>query len=160
MRAVAEGPGGAEAAGAKQAGSQLAQATADPRRRRPAARHSQRAGGDNPMARAIEAMGRAAAELERLQTGAALPHEMEALNQLLKAEADVRRRQVARQQGGGGGGGNRPTPDLSDPVRPGAAQAAADQLRDAQRLRDPAGDHAGGGSARQDRANWPAGRRR
>ncbi len=38
---------------------------------------------------------------------------MEALNQLLRAESDVQRRQVARQQAGGGGGGNRNTPDMS-----------------------------------------------
>ena len=44
----------------------------------------------------------------------ALPHEMEALNQLLKAEAENRRRQVSRQQQAGGGGGeNRSEADLS-----------------------------------------------
>lgn len=66
------------------------------------------------MAKAIDAMGRAVGRLDDLKTGDALPHEMEALNQLLKAEADVRRRQVARQQqAGGGGGSNRQGPDLS-----------------------------------------------
>ena len=39
---------------------------------------------------------------------------MDALNQLLKAAAEIRRRQVMRQQAqGGGGNGNRQTPDLS-----------------------------------------------
>jgi hypothetical protein len=69
---------------------------------------------DDPMARAVDAMGLAVGELDGLKTAGALPHEMEALNQLLKAEAEVRRRQVARQQQAGGGGGqNRSGPDLS-----------------------------------------------
>jgi hypothetical protein len=67
---------------------------------------------EDPMASAVAAMGRAVGELDRLQTAGAIPHEMEALNQLLKAQADVRERQVARQQGGGGGG-NRQQADLS-----------------------------------------------
>ena len=54
---------------------------------------------------ATVAMGEAAAELDELMTADALPHEMEALNQLLKAQAQIRRRQVARQQAQGGGGG-------------------------------------------------------
>jgi hypothetical protein len=70
--------------------------------------------GDDPIGRAVEAMGRAVNELDRIDTASALPHEMEALNQLLKAEAENRRRQVARQQQAGGGGGmNRPEVDLS-----------------------------------------------
>ena len=97
---------------AKEAGNQL-QATGGgaPRRRRGPATVNEVS--DDPMGLAIEAMRRAAASLEKLQPSAALPHEMEALNQLLRAESDVQRRQVARQQGGGGGGGNRNTPDLS-----------------------------------------------
>jgi hypothetical protein len=76
------------------------------------------AGGDaraegNPLAAAADAMGRAQASLDSLDTRAAVPHEMEALSQLLKAQADVRRRQVARQQAGAGGGSNRQTQDLS-----------------------------------------------
>jgi hypothetical protein len=71
--------------------------------------------GDDPMGRAVEAMGRAVNELEKVDTASALPHEMEALNQLLKAEAEVRRRQVTRQQQAGGGGGmNRAEADLSN----------------------------------------------
>ena len=58
-----------------------------------------------PLELATVAMGEAAAELDELMTADALPHEMEALNQLLKAQAQIRRRQVARQQAQGGGGG-------------------------------------------------------
>ena len=65
------------------------------------------------MTRAVEAMGRAVGELDRLQTAGSLPHEMEALSQLLKMAADIRRRQVSRQQAQGGGAGNRQTLDLS-----------------------------------------------
>ena len=70
---------------------------------------------DDPLPRAVEAMGRAVGELDRLQTAKSLPHEEEALGQLLKAAAEIRRRQIQRQQaqGGGGGNGNRQQPDLS-----------------------------------------------
>ena len=95
---------------AKEAGNQLQASGGPPRRRRGPATVNEVS--DDPMGLAIEAMRRAAAELERLQPSSALPHEMEALNQLLRAESDVQRRQVARQQGGGGGG-NRETPDVS-----------------------------------------------
>ncbi len=113
VRAVATAQRALEQRAAKEAGSQLQGSTpsGDPRRRR--GRATANEVGENPIGLAIEAMRRAAGELERLQTAAAMPHELEALNQLLKAEADVRRRQVARQQSGGGGGGNRNTPDLS-----------------------------------------------
>lgn len=67
---------------------------------------------DDPMTRAVAAMTKAAGQLDALNTSAALPHEMAALNELLKAESENRRRQVARQQGGGMGT-NRPTQDLS-----------------------------------------------
>ncbi len=60
-----------------------------------------------PLQAAGEAMERAVAQLEKLDTRSAITHEMEALNQLLKAEAEIRRRQLARQQGGGGGGRGR-----------------------------------------------------
>ena len=86
--------------------------TFDARRRRAG---QNPAAGDDPMARAVEAMGRAVNELEKVDTASALPHEMEALNQLLKAEAEVRRRQVTRQQQAGSGGGmNRAEADLSN----------------------------------------------
>lgn len=83
------------------------------RRRRGARPQPGAAPGDDAMARAVDAMGRAVVELDRLQTSSALPHEMEALNQLLRAQAEVRERVVARQQQGGGRGGGRPQPDLS-----------------------------------------------
>jgi hypothetical protein len=70
--------------------------------------------GDDPMPKAVEAMTRAASELDRLRVSTALPHEEQALAELLKAAAEIRRRQVAMQQAGGGGGnGNREQPDLS-----------------------------------------------
>ena len=53
------------------------------------------------MARAVEAMTAAQAALETLSPATALPHEMEALNQLLKAQAAIRRRQVTMAQGQG-----------------------------------------------------------
>jgi hypothetical protein len=69
---------------------------------------------DDPMRRAVDAMGRSQAALESLQTAAAIPHEMTALNELLRAQAEIRRRQVARQQSArGGGGGATGNQDLS-----------------------------------------------
>ncbi|MGE0040227.1 MAG: hypothetical protein AB7H88_13690 [Vicinamibacterales bacterium] len=67
--------------------------------------------GDDPLGLAAEAMQRAVTELDALATGAAMPHETEALEQILKAQADQQERQVA--QGGGGGGGANSAPDLS-----------------------------------------------
>jgi hypothetical protein len=70
--------------------------------------------GPTPMERAVEAMERAQTALESLDTTRALPHENAALNELLKAEAEVRRRQVARQnQSRGGRGGQSGNQDLS-----------------------------------------------
>jgi hypothetical protein len=60
---------------------------------------------DDPIGRAIEAMKRAETSLEALKTADAMPHEMAALNELLKADAEIRRRQVTQQMAGGGGGG-------------------------------------------------------
>ena len=95
---------------AEQASAQALRAN-DPRRRR---RTDGPAPGDDPIGKAVEAMGRAVASLDKLSTGDALPHEREALNQLLRAEAENRRRQVTRsQQAGGGGGQNRAEADLS-----------------------------------------------
>jgi hypothetical protein len=54
------------------------------------------------MTRAVEAMAAAQASLEALSTETSIPHEMEALNQLLRAQAAIRRRQVTMQQGQGG----------------------------------------------------------
>ena len=59
-------------------------------------------------------MGQAVVELDRLSTAKALPLEETALGHLLKAQAEIRRRQVAMQQAqGGGGNGNRQSLDLS-----------------------------------------------
>jgi hypothetical protein len=60
-----------------------------------------------PLQAAGEAMERAVAQLDKLDTRSAITHEMTALNELLKAEAEIRRRQLARQQGGQGGGRQR-----------------------------------------------------
>ncbi len=56
------------------------------------------------MRAAVEAMTAAEAALEALDTASAMPHETEALNQLLTAQAAVRRRQVSMQRGGGSAG--------------------------------------------------------
>lgn len=58
------------------------------------------------------AMTEAASALNALNTSRALPPEMGALNHLLKAQADIRKREVQRQQAGSGGT-NRNTQDLS-----------------------------------------------
>jgi hypothetical protein len=94
---------------ANQMSAQMAQ-----QRRRLGARPGLTRPGDEPLPKAVEAMGRAAAELNKLSIGPALPHEEQALAELLKAAAEIRRRQVAMQQArGGGGNGNRNQPDLS-----------------------------------------------
>lgn len=71
--------------------------------------------GAESMRKAIEAMGLAQQELDAVRTSTALPHEMEALNELLRAQADVRQRVIQQQQasGRGGPGANRPQQDLS-----------------------------------------------
>ena len=58
-----------------------------------------RAPEDEAMAKAVEAMGVAETALLAHDTQIAIPPEMEALNQLLTAQAEVRRKQVALQQG-------------------------------------------------------------
>ncbi len=69
---------------------------------------------DNPLVDAVAAMGRAQAALDTAKTAEAVPGEMDALNQLLRAQAEVRRREVVRQQTPTGGGGyNRSREDLS-----------------------------------------------
>jgi hypothetical protein len=69
---------------------------------------------ESALAAAAEAMGKAAESLEAVKIASALPSEMEALNHLLRAQAEVQRKQIAQQQGGGGGGGfNRAQQDLS-----------------------------------------------
>ena len=64
---------------------------------------------------AIDAMEEAQAHLREARTAQAVPPEMDALNQLLKAQAEIRRKQVATQRSNGGGqrGGNQAREDLS-----------------------------------------------
>jgi hypothetical protein len=66
------------------------------------------------MLQAARAMARAEASLEAVKPTEALPAEMEALNHLLKAQAEIQRKEIARQQASSGGGGaNRNQQDLS-----------------------------------------------
>ena len=96
----------------RQAEAALASAPRASRRSRSLAGQDEPPAGE-PLAAAAAAMGRAQDALDALRTDAALPHEMQALNELLKAQAEVRRRQVSRQQAGGGGGSGRADRDLS-----------------------------------------------
>ena len=68
---------------------------------------------EDAMTAAASAMGRAVQSLNALKTGQALAPEMEALNHLLKAQADVKKREVSRQQAPGEAGSNRTTQDMS-----------------------------------------------
>jgi hypothetical protein len=61
---------------------------------------------EDAMTRAVEAMGRAVTALEAIDTGSALPPEMQALNALLEAQALVKKRQISRQQSAQGGPGS------------------------------------------------------
>jgi hypothetical protein len=97
----------------------------DPRRRaqpqgrggQPPAPQGPRAGETLPeeddMTAAAAAMGQAVVSLDALQTGPAMQPEMAALNHLLKAQADVKKREVNRQQAGTGAGNNRSNYDIS-----------------------------------------------
>ena len=69
---------------------------------------------DDPVRTAVDAMARALQQLQTKKTAEAIPHEMAALNALLQAQAEVRRRQVSQQRSGGSGFGNRQTQDLSN----------------------------------------------
>ncbi len=112
IKAIADAQRALEQRAAKEAGNQMQAGAPSPSPRRRRGRATLNPVADDPMGQAIEAMRQATARLDALETAAALPHEMEALTQLLRAESAVQRRQIARQQGGGGGG-NRETPDLS-----------------------------------------------
>ena len=91
-----------------------AAAFAQQRRRRGTQPGLSRPGRDEPIAQAVSAMAQAVAELDRFNTAKSLPFEETALGHLLKAQAEIRRRQVAMQQAqGGGGNGNRQSLDLS-----------------------------------------------
>jgi len=83
-----------------------------PERQAPAVPQSRRI--TDPIAKAVDAMGKAHQELTTERTKEALTHEMAALNGLLQAQAEVRRRQVTQQANGAGSGGwNRAEQDLS-----------------------------------------------
>ena len=70
---------------------------------------------DDPVRAAVDAMTRALQELQTQKTSSAIPHEMAALNALLQAQAEIRKRQVSQQQNNSGGGfGNRQSQDLSN----------------------------------------------
>jgi len=85
-----------------------------PQQVRPSGPGSARQTAGDPIAGAIQAMGRAVEQLQGERTTEALPHEMAALQALLQAQAEVRRREVMQQAGGGSGGGSgRPGEDLS-----------------------------------------------
>jgi Domain of unknown function (DUF4175) len=79
----------------------------------PAPRAGETLPEEDHMTAAAAAMGKAAESLEALKTGPALPPEMEALNHLLQAQADVKKREVTRQQAGSGAGNNRSNYDMS-----------------------------------------------
>lgn len=68
---------------------------------------------EDAMTTASKAMGKAVVSLTALKTAEAMPPEMEALNALLKAQSDVKKRQIQQQQASGASGQNRSTEDLS-----------------------------------------------
>jgi hypothetical protein len=70
---------------------------------------------DGPLTSAGAAMERAKSALDAVKTADALPPEMEALNHLLRAQAEIKKREVTRQQANGAssGGSNRSQQDLS-----------------------------------------------
>ncbi len=67
----------------------------------------------DPVGAAISAMSRAIGQLEVQKTNDALTHEMAALQGLVQAQAEVRRREVAQQAGASMGGMGRQGQDLS-----------------------------------------------
>ncbi|MGE3511968.1 MAG: DUF4175 family protein, partial [Vicinamibacterales bacterium] len=88
----------------------------DPRRRGPtpgAPRAGQTLPEEDAMTAASKALAQAVAALEALKTRSAMPPELEALNHLLRAQAEVKQRQITRQTGAGGQGQNRQAQDLS-----------------------------------------------
>ena len=99
---------------AEEIAAEMAAAAFTQRRRRSAQPGRSRADTEDSVTQAIKAMGQAISELDRLSPTKALPFEEAALGHLLKAQAEIRRRQVAMQQArGGGGNGNRQSLDLS-----------------------------------------------
>ena len=96
----------------------MQQANETRRRRLPAGRGAAAPTAPDLMAealgRAVPAMASAQERLDALKTADALPPEMTSLNELLRAQAEVRRREI-QQQGNGNGrpGGNRQQQDMS-----------------------------------------------
>ncbi len=78
----------------------------------PGPRAGQTLAEEDDMTAASNAMGRAVTALDKLSTADAVAPEMDALNHLLKAQADVKKRQI-QQQAGSGAGNNRASQDLS-----------------------------------------------
>ncbi|PWT81474.1 MAG: hypothetical protein C5B57_10345, partial [Blastocatellia bacterium] len=77
----------------------------DPRTRVPGGSPSgEPRAGENEMTAASRAMGHAVESLNGLDTARALPPEMEALNHLLKAQSEIKHRQLATNQGTGSAG--------------------------------------------------------
>ena len=66
------------------------------------------------MTAAANAMAQAVSTLGELKTAAAVTPEMDALNHLLQAQAEVKQRQVQTQQAGSGNGANRSNVDLTN----------------------------------------------
>ena len=100
-----------EAAGAQRQRRRIGQ---EPPQRRAAEPQDPVSAGD-PVRDAVDAMARAVQQLQTLKTAEAIPHEMAALNALLQAEAEIRRRQLTQQQSNGGSyGGGRQGQDLSN----------------------------------------------
>ena len=86
-----------------------------PQQIEPSPQAGPRRGTGDPVRAAIDAMGRAVEQLGHSRTEDALPHEMAALQGLLQAQAEVRRRQVMQQSANsaGQGGTSRMDRDLS-----------------------------------------------
>jgi len=68
---------------------------------------------EDAMTAASAAMGKAVTSLDALNMSEAMPPEMQALNHLLKAQAEVKRREVSREQAGSGRGDNNRNYDMS-----------------------------------------------
>ncbi|HSC29419.1 MAG TPA: hypothetical protein VLD67_19230 [Vicinamibacterales bacterium] len=69
--------------------------------------------GSEGVRAAVDAMGHAVEQLRGERTKEALPHEMAALQGLLQAQAEIRRREVLQQAAAGAGGSGRQGEDLS-----------------------------------------------
>jgi len=85
----------------------------DPRQRGPAAVSTQARPEEDAMTAAADAMSRAVTSLDALKTNDALPPEMQALNHLLKAQAEIKRRQISTNQSAAGAANTNRNYDLS-----------------------------------------------